>query len=109
LGALGMASRQAKTLCPPLIFVGGHHHLYGEHHDKVRKILARYAPGVEAASIDEFYLDFSGCNLLHGPIYPCCAGFARRSPPSSVCRRPRASRRTSCWPRSARAWPSPRA
>ena len=65
-----MASRRAKELCPQLIFAPGHHHLYGEYHDKVREILARWAPGVEAASIDEFYLDFSGCNLLHGPIFP---------------------------------------
>jgi DNA polymerase-4 len=65
-----MASRRARELCPRLIFAPGHHHLYGEYHDKVREILARYAPGVEAASIDEFYLDFSGCNLLHGAIFP---------------------------------------
>lgn len=65
-----MASRRARELCPRLIFAPGHHRLYGEYHDKVREILARYAPGVEAASIDEFYLDFSGCNLLHGAIFP---------------------------------------
>ena len=65
-----MASRRAKELCPGLIFAPGHHHLYGEYHDKVREVLARFAPGVEAASIDEFYLDFSGCNLLHGAIFP---------------------------------------
>jgi len=65
-----MASRRAKELCPQLIFAPGHHHLYGEYHDKVREILARFAPGVQAASIDEFYLDFSGCDLLHGAIFP---------------------------------------
>jgi len=65
-----MASRRARELCPQLIFAPGHHRLYGEYHDKVREILARWAPGVEAASIDEFYLDFSGCNLLHGAIFP---------------------------------------
>ncbi len=65
-----MASKRAKELCPRLIFAPGHHHLYGEYHDKVREVLARWAPGVEAASIDEFYLDFSGCNLLHGAIFP---------------------------------------
>lgn len=65
-----MASRRAKELCPQLIFAPGHHHLYGEYHGKVREILARFAPGVEAASIDEFYLDFSGCDLLHGAIFP---------------------------------------
>jgi len=65
-----MASRRAKELCPRLIFAPGHHHLYGEYHDKVRGILARYAPGVEAASIDEFYLDFSGCTLIYDGIFP---------------------------------------
>ena len=65
-----MASKRARELCPQLIFASGHHHLYGEYHGKVREILERYAPGVEAASIDEFYLDFSGCNLLHGAIFP---------------------------------------
>ena len=65
-----MASRRAKELCPQLIFAPGHHCLYGEYHDKVREILERYAPGVEAASIDEFYLDFSGCNLIYGGVLP---------------------------------------
>jgi DNA polymerase-4 len=65
-----MASRRAKDLCPPLIFAPGHHRLYGEYHDKVREILERYAPGIEAASIDEFYLDFSGCNLIYDGVFP---------------------------------------
>jgi DNA polymerase-4 len=65
-----MASRRAQELCPRLIFAPGHHHLYGEYHAKVREILARFAPGVEAASIDEFYLDFSGCNLLYDGVFP---------------------------------------
>ena len=104
-----MASRRAKELCPQLIFAPGHHHLYGEYHDKVREILARYAPGIEAASIDEFYLDFSGCNLIYDGIFPLLRRIRARSPPSSASRRRRASRRTSCWRRSARAWPSPRA
>ncbi|HEY5998302.1 MAG TPA: DNA polymerase IV [bacterium] len=66
-----MASRHAKQLCPHLIFVPGHHRLYGEHHRKVRTILERWAPVVEAASIDEFYLDFTGCNLIYdGGVFP---------------------------------------
>jgi DNA polymerase-4 len=65
-----MPSRRARELCPQLIFVQGHHHRYGEYHDRIRELLARDAPGIEAASIDEFYLDFSGCNLLHGEIFP---------------------------------------
>ncbi len=65
-----MPSRRARELCPQLVFAPGHHRLYGEYHDRVRSILERSAPGIEAASIDEFYLDFTGCNLLHGAIYP---------------------------------------
>jgi DNA polymerase-4 len=65
-----MASRRARELCPQLIFVSGHHGLYSEYHDRVRAILERYAPQVEAASIDEFYLDFSGCNLIYDGVFP---------------------------------------
>jgi len=65
-----MASRRAKELCPQLIFVSGRHHLYGEYHDRVRALLERWAPGLEAASVDEFYLDFSGCNLIYGGVLP---------------------------------------
>jgi DNA polymerase-4 len=65
-----MASRRARELCPGLIFAPGHHRLYGEYHDRVRAILERFAPGIEAASIDEFYLDFTGCNLLYDGIFP---------------------------------------
>lgn len=65
-----MPSRRAKQLCPELIFVSGHHKLYGEYHDRVREILEHWAPGVEAASIDEFYLDFTGCNLIYDGVFP---------------------------------------
>jgi DNA polymerase-4 len=65
-----MPSRRAKQLCPRLIVVPGHHRLYGEYHDRVRAILEQWAPVVEAASIDEFYLDFTGCNLVYDGVFP---------------------------------------
>jgi DNA polymerase-4 len=65
-----MPSRAARELCPEVIFLRGHHHLYGDYHRKIREILTRHVPVIEAASIDEFYLDLSGCVLLHGPILP---------------------------------------
>jgi DNA polymerase-4 len=64
-----MPSRRARQLCPEVVFLRGHHHLYGEYHRKVRAILERHVPAIEAASIDEFYLDLSGCTLLHGAIF----------------------------------------
>jgi len=73
-----MPSRQARQLCPELIFLRGHHHLYSEYHDKVRGILETWIPVIEAASIDEFYLDLSGCTLLHGPILPLVRRIRRR-------------------------------
>jgi DNA polymerase-4 len=63
-----MPSRRARELCPGVIFLRGHHHLYGDYHRKVRAILERSVPVIEGASIDEFYLDLSGCTLLHGAI-----------------------------------------
>jgi DNA polymerase-4 len=65
-----MPSRQARQLCPEVIFLRGHHHLYSEYHRKIRAVLERSIPVIEAASIDEFYLDLSGCTLLHGPVLP---------------------------------------
>jgi DNA polymerase-4 len=65
-----MPSRAARELCPEVIFLRGSHHLYGDYHRKVRHILERTAPVIEAASIDEFYLDFTGCERLHGAILP---------------------------------------
>jgi DNA polymerase-4 len=65
-----MPSRRARQLCPEVVFLRGHHHLYSEYHRKVRAILERHVPAIEAASIDEFYLDLSGCTLLHGALFP---------------------------------------
>lgn len=85
-----MASRRAKALCPQLIFVSGRHRRYGECHDRVRQILERWAPGVQAASIDEFYLDFTGCNLVYDGVFPLVRRIRseiaeRLGLPSSVC------------------------
>ena len=42
------------------------HELYGTYADRVREIARRFAPTVLVASIDEMFLDFSGCERLHG-------------------------------------------
>lgn len=62
-----MALRTAGRLCPQGIFLDGHHELYGQWSDHVAKILARYSPVVEMASIDEAYLDLTGTERLLGP------------------------------------------
>ena len=62
----GMPLISAEKLCPKALFVPGHHRLYSKYSRKVYVLLKRIAPVVEYASIDEFYLDFSGCETLYG-------------------------------------------
>ena len=62
-----MPLRTAAKLCPHAIFVDGHPQRYRECSHKVFAILNRFSPKVEMASIDEAYLDMTGCERLHGP------------------------------------------
>jgi DNA polymerase-4 len=62
-----MPLRTAAQLCPHAIFLEGHMHLYKEYSDKVETVLRAFSPVVEMASIDEAYLDMSGCERLWGP------------------------------------------
>ena len=62
-----MPLRTAAKQCPHAIFVDGHPERYRECSEKVYKVLGRFTPQVEMASIDEAYLDMSGTERLHGP------------------------------------------
>ena len=62
-----MPIRQAYRLCPHGEYIRGHVHEYGRYSKEVKAILEKYFPMVEQASIDEFYLDFTGCELIYGP------------------------------------------
>ena len=62
-----MPLRTAYKLCPQAIFVDGHRERYLEYSEKVFAVLRRFSPRVEMASIDEAYLDLTGCERLHGP------------------------------------------
>jgi len=62
-----MPLARARRLCPGAVFVRGDFHAYGEYSDRVREILCRFAPVVQAVSLDDFYLDLTGCRRLHGP------------------------------------------
>ena len=48
-------------------FSNNRHELYSQWSDRIAAILARHAPRVEMASVDEAYLDFTGTERLHGP------------------------------------------
>ena len=62
----GMSMREASHLAPPeTVFVPSRHGAYGLYAQEVRAVLERYTPVVQAASIDEFYLDFTGTERLY--------------------------------------------
>ena len=62
----GMSGRNARQLCPRLIFVNGHFSEYQRLGDAAIKIVADYTPLVERMSIDEAFADVAGCTHLFG-------------------------------------------
>jgi DNA polymerase-4 len=61
-----MPTGKALRLCPDLIVVRSSHNDYGEISDRLYRRMCEIAPLVERASIDEMYLDFTGCEHLYG-------------------------------------------
>lgn len=61
-----MANWQARQLCPTAIFIKPDYDLYVRTSGKVMEILGRFTPLVEVFSIDEAWLDVTGCEGLFG-------------------------------------------
>lgn len=61
-----MSGRQARELCPELIFVGGHFKEYQRLGDAAMAVLSDFTPLVERISIDEAFADVAGCTHLFG-------------------------------------------
>jgi DNA polymerase-4 len=62
----GMSIRDASERAPAdAVFVAGHHDEYSDYSARARQIVERYSPIVVAASIDEHYLDFRGCERMY--------------------------------------------
>jgi DNA polymerase-4 len=66
----GMAIGQAERLCPDAVFAPVPRHACLGKSREVREVLRDWAPVVEAASIDEFYLAMDGTEALyrHEPL-----------------------------------------
>jgi DNA polymerase IV len=62
-----MPLRMAEQLLPPeAVFLPGNHRLYGEYSERVMNILHDFTPDIEQVSVDEAYMDVSGCLHLWG-------------------------------------------
>jgi DNA polymerase-4 len=62
----GMSLIEAGKLAPNAIYLSTRGDTYGTYAERVRDIARRYSPIVLVASIDEMFLDFSGCERLYG-------------------------------------------
>jgi DNA polymerase-4 len=63
-----MPIRTAYRLCPKGIYINGHFEEYERYSQAVKNILEQYAPVIEQASIDEFYLDMTGTQKMYGSM-----------------------------------------
>ncbi len=62
----GISIREAsEKASADAVFLPGHHDLYMDYSRKAREIVERFSPIVIAASIDEHYIDFTGCERLY--------------------------------------------
>jgi DNA polymerase-4 len=62
----GMSLVEAGKLAPDAIYLPTRGETYGDYAERVRDIARRYSPTVVIASIDEMFLDLSGCERLYG-------------------------------------------
>ncbi len=61
-----MPVSRARRICPGAVFLKPRRNRYREFSEKVMEVLDGFSPVVEQVSIDEAYVDISGCSSLHG-------------------------------------------
>jgi len=61
-----MPMARALRLCPSAVRVAPRHRVYAEHSERVMDILRQYTPATEQISVDEAFLDVTGCDRLWG-------------------------------------------
>ena len=59
-----MPIAQARRLCPDAVFLRGNFHAYARFSRAMMDVCRRYTPLVEPTSLDEAYLDVTGCRRL---------------------------------------------
>lgn len=73
-----MPMAHALRLCPQAVVRHGHYREYGRYSAMVMTILEGYTPLVEKVSIDEAFLDVTGCERLWGPAADIARTLQRR-------------------------------
>jgi DNA polymerase-4 len=64
----GMPLAKAYQLCPHGVFIRGNYQVYSAFSEKFFRVLSRYTPDVEEASLDEAYLDLTRCRTLYSSL-----------------------------------------
>jgi len=67
-----MPIREAQRLCPEAVFLQGDYHTYARFSGAMMDVCRRYTPVVEPVSLDEAYLDVSGCRRLYEALGLAC-------------------------------------
>jgi DNA polymerase-4 len=62
----GMSLIEAGRRAPDAVYLPTRGGTYGDYAERVREVARRFAPTVVVASIDEMFLDLSGCERLYG-------------------------------------------
>ena len=62
----GISLIEAGRLAPDAVYLPTRGDIYGRYADQVREIARRFSPVMQVASIDEMFLDFTGCERLYG-------------------------------------------
>ena len=73
-----MPTAQALRLCPQAILVPPRHGVYSQYSRGVMDLLRGYTPVLEQLSIDEAFLDVTGCERLWGPVEEIARTIQRR-------------------------------
>ncbi len=61
-----MPASRARRLCPDAVFIKPRFEVYAAESRRIRAIFHRYTPLVEPLSLDEAYLDVTGCTACRG-------------------------------------------
>lgn len=61
----GMSLNDAGRLAPDAIYLSGRLRDYAAYSKKVRAVIDEFSPMVQAASIDEFFIDLAGCERMY--------------------------------------------